>query len=317
MDYWSKPSPYSAFTAKPGTYGKKTVNKYGFVSTPEISLSKPDSVVRIVFLGGSSTAGMGVNLEDKETWPWKTVEALKNLRKDIKFDFINAALGAYTTFDSYGRLWSRIRFFDPDIIVVNHGWNEMYYFNEIADNPLLWRKEGDYERSYIGWNEIKLKLLSLSQVLVRTKLAIEKIKNEEGEIGENKGLSNKMNPKGLKILEDNYNLIESFAEKSGCKIFFCKQPSLITNNTKESDKARCNYEFHGFNHEEHVKAFDLIYRLIDKKIDQKYIIDLSSISGITENFYDHIHPTKKGTDEIAKVVADSLNRNFEFDEIAL
>ncbi len=36
MDYWSEPSPYSAFTAKPGTYGKKTVNKYGFVSTPEI-----------------------------------------------------------------------------------------------------------------------------------------------------------------------------------------------------------------------------------------------------------------------------------------
>ena len=82
MDYWSKASPYSAFTAKPGVYGNKSVNQHGFISTPEISISKPDSVIRIIFLGGSSTAGMGVNLRDDETWPWKTVESLK--RKECK-----------------------------------------------------------------------------------------------------------------------------------------------------------------------------------------------------------------------------------------
>ncbi|MBW2998904.1 hypothetical protein KY321_05170 [Candidatus Woesearchaeota archaeon] len=87
------------------------MNKYGIVSTPVITLSKPDSLVQIVFLGGSLTASMGVNLDDNETWSWKTVEALKNLRINIKFDFINTAQGAYTSFDSYGRLWSRISFF--------------------------------------------------------------------------------------------------------------------------------------------------------------------------------------------------------------
>jgi lysophospholipase L1-like esterase len=310
MDYWSQASPYSAFTAKPGIYGKKTVNQHGFVSTPEINLEKDESKVRIVFLGGSSTAGMGFNLDDDETWPWKTVKILEKRNLEVDIDFINAALGAYTSFDSYGRLWSRIRFFNPDVIVVNHAWNEMYYFNEIADNPLLWRNETDYDQELPLVHRIKIKLLSISQVLVRIMIAIDKISDKHGEIGANKGISNSFNIKGLQILNDNFYLLKSFAENYKCKIFFCKQPSLISKNTKEIDKTRCNYELHGFNHNEHVKAFDSIYELIDKNIKKNYIIDLTSLSAITENFYDHIHPTRKGTEEIAKIVADSLVNNY-------
>lgn len=308
MNYWSKPSPYSAFTAKPGVYGGKTVNQQGFVSTPEISISKPDSVIRLVFLGGSSTAGMGKNLNDEETWPWKTINMLKK-KLSVKIDFINAALGAYTTFESYGLLWSRLRFYKPDIIIVNHAWNEMYYFNEIANNPISWR-ESKYDQTSETWSAIKIKLLSMSQVLVRIKLIIDKFKNQTGEIGKNKGLSSQYNPNGLKILAGNINLLKSFANTFNSTIFFCKQPTLISKNTKESDKDRCNYELHGFDHEEHVKAFDEIYSLLNKSVDKKHIIDLTSLSGITENFYDSIHPTKKGTEEIAKIVADSLINNY-------
>ena len=48
-------------------------------------------------------------------------------RTDRDIDFINGALSGYTTFESYGRLWSRLRFFQPDVIVLYHGWNDMYY----------------------------------------------------------------------------------------------------------------------------------------------------------------------------------------------
>ena len=219
-------------------------------------------------------------------------------------------MGAYTTFESYGRLWSRLRFFKPDIIVVNHAWNEMYYFNEIADNPLLWRMGIDEEPLNEGWSAIKIKLLSLSQVLARIKLIIDQNKKQYGEIGKNKGLSSHYNPKGLQILSENINLLKSFAITFNCKIFFCKQPSLISENTSESDKDRCSYELHGFNHDEHIKAFNAIYSLLDNNVAQKYIIDLTSLSGVTENFFDSVHPTKKGTDEIAKIVADSLVSNY-------
>lgn len=310
MNYWSEPSPYFNMTAKPGTYGEKTVNSHGFISTPELSVDKPDSTIRIVFLGGSSTAGMGFNLEDEETWPWKTVQLLKTQNNNIDIDFINGALGAFTTFESYGRLWSQIRFFKPDIIIVNHAWNDMYYFNEMADNPMIWHREVAKERPNEGWNAIKIKLLSWSQVLTRIKLLIDKSERLSGEIGENKSLSSHFNPKGLNIYEDNLMLLKSFAKEFNCKIFFCKQPTLISNNISEEDKSKCRYEYHGFDHDEHINAFTDIYSLIDKNIADQYIIDLTSISGISENFYDHIHPTSYGISKIAKIVSDSLQKNF-------
>lgn len=310
MNYWSEPSPYFNMTAKPGIYGDKTVNSHGFISTPEISFSKSDSLIRIVFLGGSSTAGMGFNLKDEETWPWKTIQLLKNQNKHIKLDFINGALGAFTTFESYGRLWSQLRFFKPDIIVVSHAWNDLYYFNEMADNPMLWHREIAKERPNEGWNAIKIKLLSWSQILTRIKIFIDKSRYTKGEIGNDKGLTSKYNTKGLDIYEENMVLLKSFANEFNCELFICKQPTLISKNSSEKDKAKCRYEYHGFNHEEHVKAFNAIYSLIDEKMENKNIIDLTSLSGISENFYDHIHPTSRGSSKIAKIVSDSLQMNF-------
>jgi hypothetical protein len=83
--------------------------------------------------------GTGTLLPDSVTWPWQVAENLRqrpNRRRQI--EFINAALGGYTTFESYGRLWSRLRFYSPDIVVVYHGWNEMYYFRRV-DKIANWR----------------------------------------------------------------------------------------------------------------------------------------------------------------------------------
>lgn len=49
---------------------------------------------------------------------------------------------------------------------------------------------------------------------------------------------------------------------------------------------------HRFNHDEHINAFNAIYSLLDKNVTNQFMIDLTSISGISENFYDHIHPIK-------------------------
>ena len=91
-------------------------------------------------LGESSTAGTGHNLPDAETWPCRTAELLKAQFAGRDIEFINAAAGGYTTFESDGRLWSRLRFFRPDIVVVYHGWNDMYYFNPTdLDAITRWR----------------------------------------------------------------------------------------------------------------------------------------------------------------------------------
>ena len=141
MRDWAYIDAFAAYSGRPTKYEglDKTINKQGFISTPEVTLKKPADTIRIVFLGGSSTAGVSKDcLEDAETWPWIATKRLKQSLKNKKIEFINAALGGYSSFESYGRLWSRVRFYSPDIIVVCHGWNEMYYFNRV-DDIISWR----------------------------------------------------------------------------------------------------------------------------------------------------------------------------------
>ena len=130
---WALVDAFCAYRAKSGTYAKnKSVNRHGFISTPDIKVEKPAGAIRIVFLGGSSTAGTGANLPDRWTWPWLVADSLRADYPHLNIEFINAALGGYSSFESYGRLWSRLRFFKPDLVVVYHGWNEFFYLKNAA-----------------------------------------------------------------------------------------------------------------------------------------------------------------------------------------
>ena len=62
IEKWALVDAFSAYKGRPGNYGKKrkSINKHVFISTPDISISKPENTLRIVFLGGSATAGTAV-----------------------------------------------------------------------------------------------------------------------------------------------------------------------------------------------------------------------------------------------------------------
>ena len=49
-------------------------------------------------------------------------------RRARLLDFVNASLPGSSSFESLGRLSHRLRFYRPDVIVVYHGWNDLYYF---------------------------------------------------------------------------------------------------------------------------------------------------------------------------------------------
>ena len=136
---WAHIDAFAAYVPAPGKYAEgKTVNSHGHISTPEISLQKDENAMRLLFLGGSSTAGTGKTLKDEDTWPWIVHDLVAAKQKKGSVDFINGAASGYTTFESYGRLWSRLRFFSPDVIVVYHAWNEMYHFDRV-DALTQWR----------------------------------------------------------------------------------------------------------------------------------------------------------------------------------
>ena len=315
---WAFLDAYSAWRGKPGVYRDgavtKTVNSDGFISTPEVAQVKPPHTIRIAFLGESSTAGTGTLLPDSITWPWQAAENLRRRpgRTD-RIEFLNAALGGYSTFESMGRLWSRIRFYSPDIVVVYHGWNDMYYFNAV-DRIRNWHTLPDgswgleasvpvtvFEPRWYDW------LARRSQLLTKVRLRFSPSVNGEARAGEfKKTLSDHYDQRGLEIFRTNLRLIRTTAQTLGIELFVGKQATLIVPDLPEKERARCRYDFHGFDHAAHVDAFQRIYQIIDQEIPRDHVIDVTPLSGIPENFHDHIHPTDLGAARTAAIMADAL-----------
>ncbi len=315
---WAFLDAFSALRGRPGVYRDgavtKTVNREGFISTPEIAPAKPPHTIRIAFLGESSTAGTGTLLPDSITWPWRVAENLRRRPgRTERIEFINAALGGYSTFESMGRFWSRVRFFDPDIVVVYHGWNEMYYFKQV-DRIADWRTLPDgswgleasvpvrlYDPRWYDW------LARWSQLLTKVRLRFSPALNGEAGGGRfQPALADHYDRRGLEIFRTNLRLIRATAQTLGVELFVGKQATLIVPGLPASERARCRYDFHGFDHDAHVDAFHRIYRVIDEEIPADHVIDVTPLSGQPENFHDHIHPTDLGAARTAAIMADAL-----------
>ena len=327
MKKWYFVDAFSAYKAKPGIFFtkqdlNKSVNKHGFISSPEIELIKPENTIRIVYLGGSSTAGVGGNINDEDTWPFLTSQILQTKYKNHNIEYINGALGGFSTFESFGRLWSRIRFFSPDIVILNHAWNEMYYFGMI-DDIISWRtlpdgswnfekttkKLGSYDPYWFDH------FIRYSQLLTRLRLRITGYSDWVAEKSSNNDKNvdhiTDYDKRGLEIFRTNLNLIKESVKIFNAKLYVVKQPTLITSTTSEEDRKRCYYHFHGFGHDAHLDAFNQIYQIIEQEIDQKYIIDLTELSGVSENFYDHVHPTELGAKKMADLTSQFLEEEIK------
>ena len=315
---WALLDAFSGLRGKPGTYHSgsvtKTVNREGFISTPELSVAKPPNTIRIAFLGESSTAGTGTLLPDSLTWPWQVSELLRRRPgRGSRLEFINAALGGFTTFESLGRLANRVRFFSPDIVVVYHGWNELQYFDQV-DQISRWRTGPDgswglqgaervtvYEPRWFDW------MLRPSQLLTKARLRLSQPVSGEVPAGALRTTLAKMyDRRGLEIFRTNLRLIRAVAQSLGMELFVGKQATLVTADLPEREQRRCNYALHGFDHPAHVDAFRELYRVIDAEVPADHVIDLTPLSGIPENFYDHIHPTPLGARRTAALVAAAL-----------
>jgi hypothetical protein len=219
-------------------------------------------------------------------------------------------MGGFTTFESFGRLWSRVRFYSPDIVVVYHGWNEMYYFNSV-DKIAQWRTLPDgswgfkpvtvYQPRWYDW------VLRPSQLL--TKVRLHMIKPVGGELSggvSQRQLVDSFDHRAPEIFRTNLRLIEHAARLLDIRLYVGKQATLIVPDLSDRDRELCRYDLHGFGHEAHVEAFRAIYRVIDQEIPPDRIIDVTSLSGVPENFYDHIHPTPIGAERTAVIMANAL-----------
>ena len=319
METWAHVDAFCAYRAKPGEIryldrGQKTVNRHGFMSTPDLDVQKPPYTVRVAFLGGSSTAGTGRNLADVETWPFKVAELLRKRDPGVRVEYINAALGGYSTFESYGRLWSRLRFFEPDIAVVYHGWNDLKYFSG-ADNLHNYRTRPDGSWS-LGKMPSAVRVLepwpidplinwSATLSAARVRLA-GPVDGEATPVSEDIELGTDWDPRALKAFRTNLRLLRESSRTFGIELFVTKQATLIVPDLPAQHRERCKYQINKLDHDTHVRAFEALYRVIDDEFPEERVIDATPLSGDPSLFFDHVHFNSRATSEIAALVADAI-----------
>lgn len=324
MREWAFINPYAAYSPRPGqdTNFGKSVNNFGFISTPAIkTVPKPAGRIRIAFLGGSSTAGTGTLLKDEDTWPYQTWLALQKALPQADIEMINAAANGYTSFESYGRLWSQVRFFAPDIVLVYHGWNEMYYFDDTDPNKILtrtWKPDRDW-----GFPPIEIprrlapiwldRFFQWSELYSAIRIAGASGSKEApaGELGGEKKsdsqLADSFDPAGVDIFRQNLLLMKTACEVIGAEFYVVKQATLITEDLPPAMRdERCFTWYHTFNYQAHLQAFSAINQMISTSFPPNRVIDATVMSGNPDLLFDHVHLTPEGSRNLAKIVLEAL-----------
>lgn len=325
MADWARVDAFCAYRGIPGEYlglGEKSINRDGFISTPDLEVEKEPGTWRVVFLGGSSTACTSPNLGDEHAWPTVAAARLRAAHPGRRIEFINAAMPGYSTFESYARLWSRVRFYTPDFVVVYHGWNDMGYFLRPDRQHLRHVPEDggwSFERPYIR-QRIKRypadRWFEWSHLYCRLRRAFgEPLR---GEVGPAKGgaLRDDYDPRGPELFRQNVRLMVRAQEPLGFKLFVVKQATLIREGVPKATRDRCMVHFHGFSFDAHLRAFEDVYRVIDEVVPGSQILDATEFSGNRDVLADHVHLTKDGARRLGESIADQLTARLAPTEAA-
>ncbi len=99
------------------------INSHGFRG-PEITTEKPSETFRIFMLGGSTMFGMGAT-SDSNTIPGYTQSLFDNVLNNNSIQVINAGIQDANTKTESRMIEQRIINFQPDLIVMYDGWNDL------------------------------------------------------------------------------------------------------------------------------------------------------------------------------------------------
>jgi hypothetical protein len=151
-------------------------------------------------------------------------------------------------------------------------------------------------------------LLRPSQLLTKARLRLtEPVNGEVGRAGQiGRPLEHDYDHRALELFRQNLRIFRAAAGLAGVELLVGKQATLIVPDLPESERARADYGLHHLDHGAHVDAFRQLYRIIDEEIPADHVIDATPLSGVPENFYDHIHPTPLGAERTATIMADAL-----------
>ena len=99
----------------------KISNAQGLRARGDVVIPKRKGLTRILFLGDSCT--FGYLMEDQDSFVARTEQELHRSDRSHAFECINAGVPGYTAFQCWRRLETEGFDYQPDLVVVQFGWN--------------------------------------------------------------------------------------------------------------------------------------------------------------------------------------------------
>jgi hypothetical protein len=105
-----------------------SVNNFGFRGN-DITMEKNENVFRIFVVGGSTVYGSNAS-SDETTITGYLQQFLQKSNNEQKFEVINAGVPGDWSFQENQKIKGMLIKFEPDLIIIYDGWNELNFNNE-------------------------------------------------------------------------------------------------------------------------------------------------------------------------------------------
>ena len=296
-----KGHPFLVYTGNPSTKymdgneekESTAFNNMGFVGN-DFSLEKQKNTIRIACVGGSTT---------ERGYPKITEYQLNKFFNNTRsFEVMNFGVSGWTSANSLINYMFNVRDFNPDYVLIHHGWNE----DRIRNTPdSLFRRDYSHALTYFHEPEIIDKLPIRTSVLYRILKNTFSYTPDWVFLGDATTIKNRpkttlryQNINELAPFERNIKTIIDLCIQNNTKVILCTQPFSLTKEDNTSET---------------IEQANKIVRKINKSYLNKIdFIDLDkTVTGnMNDVFIDIAHMNEVGAffkgSEFARVIINDL-----------
>jgi lysophospholipase L1-like esterase len=288
-----------------------SINSLGFRG-PEIEMPKPESRLRIGFIGASTTYCAEVSSNDA-VWTELVSRKLESSSSGLLVDYVNGGVPGYTTTQSLLNLEKRVLPLAPDVLVIYHATNDLSgETRRLAESSSINTVNLATEESWLGgysllWYlvEKNIALMMVQSPSEKALLAIE---------AENLGSEFRQN---LEYLVD-------VARSNGVALVALATFSIhlrpgMSEIERQAAMVSARYYMPYLSADDLLAAFERynqIVREVALKTGALLIEGENGIPGDPIHFVDSVHFTDAGSRAQAQRIATALEKSAAFQEIA-
>ena len=277
-------------------------------------LPKPDTEARVFVMGGSSVFDINVS----KSWAEALTPGMRAAGATQVRSY-NAGMPGFTSRESLALYEDKVRFLDPDVVVLYQGWNDAKYMHAFLDHVDVdgfYRLAADPADSYRFLTDPRplrniralMRMLSdfggngLQEQVRQGRLRDAELAQRDLDV-------DWMASPGMGYWKRNLKDFVHAVETDGAQPVLMAQATLVTEDLSQELRQRVRYKFVGVGHADIVQINELMVQTMREVAEEEGVpmIDVrSSLNGRSEYFADHVHLSPKGSAVLARVAAPVL-----------